>query len=153
MFGCGLGAGSWRRLFGGWPWQALAGGWRLAFKADGWRLDGGRLVAGGGWRSRRAFKVAGGGWRSWATTRGQFCGGTIHETSKTVPNTQNSRSSSTKTPILCLKRPKIGVPKGKSAQKPQFCAQNARKWGFRKPKKHKNPDFVLGKKGIGSGKR
>ena len=119
---------------------------------QGWRAlaVGGRRWLAAGWR--RAVKAAGGR-RSWATTRGQFCGGTIHETAKTAPNTQNSRSSSTKTTILCLKRPKIGVPKGKSAQKPQFCAQNARKWGFRKPKKHKNPDFVLGKKGIGSGKR
>ena len=123
MFGCCL------LLAAGvqsWRWQA--GGWLwLAFKA--------------------------GGARTWATTRGQFCGGTIHETAQTTPNTQNSRSSSTKTPILCSRRPKIGVPKGKSAQKPRFCAQNARKWGFRKPKKHKIPDFVLGKKGICGGKR
>ena len=32
---------------------------------------------------------------------------------------------------------------GKSAQKPRFCARNARKRGFRQPKAHKNPDFVL----------
>ena len=29
------------------------------------------------------------------------------------------------------------------AQKCRFCARKARKWGFRRPKKHKNPDFVL----------
>ena len=29
------------------------------------------------------------------------------------------------------------------AQKPRFCAQKARKRGSRRPKKHKNPDFVL----------
>ena len=29
----------------------------------------------------------------------------------------------TKTSILCLKGPKIGVPKAKSAQKPRFCAR------------------------------
>ena len=29
------------------------------------------------------------------------------------------------------------------AQKCRFCARNARKWGFRKPKAHKNLDFVL----------
>lgn len=29
------------------------------------------------------------------------------------------------------------------AQKPQFCARNARKRRSRRPKKHKNPDFVL----------
>ena len=34
---------------------------------------------------------------------------------------------STKMPILCSKCPKTGVPKGKSAQKPRFCARNARK--------------------------
>ena len=95
----------------------------------------------GGGRSRLAFKAGGG--RSWALTRGQFCDCTIHETAKTIPNTQNSRSSSTKTPILCSKRPKTGVPKPKKAQKPRFCAQNARKWGFRRAKAHKNLDFVL----------
>ena len=130
MFGSWLAAGvqSWR-------WQA--GGW-LA----GWR----RLVE-AGWR-RTA-----GGWRSWATTRGQFCGDTIHETAKTAPNTKNSRSSSTKTSILCSKCPKTGVQKPKKAQKPRFCARNAQKQGSRSQKAHKNPDFVLGKKGIGSGKR
>ena len=35
------------------------------------------------------------------------------------------------------------VPEGKSAQKPRFCAREARKWGFRRQKAHKNPDFVL----------
>ena len=58
----------------------------------------------------------------------------------------------TKTPILCSKRPKTGVPKAKSAQKPRFCARNAQKWGFQTPKKHKNLDFVLEKTGIGIGK-
>ena len=29
------------------------------------------------------------------------------------------------------------------AQKCRFCARNARKWGFRRAKKHKNLDFVL----------
>ena len=37
----------------------------------------------------------------------------------------------------------MGVPKAKSAQKPRFCARNARKRGFRRQKKHKNADFVL----------
>ena len=32
---------------------------------------------------------------------------------------------STKTPILCSKRPKMGVLTAKSAQKTRFCAQNA----------------------------
>ena len=53
----------------------------------------------------------------------------------------------TKTSILCSKCLKTRVPNPKSAQKPRFCAQNARKQGFRRPKKHKNPDFVLGKNG------
>ena len=60
---------------------------------------------------------------------------------------------STKTPILCSKSLKTGVPKAKSAQKPRFCARNARKQGFRRAKKHKNPDFVLGRKGIGTRER
>ena len=58
----------------------------------------------------------------------------------------------TKTSILCSKRPKTGVSKGKSAQKPRFCARNAPKQGFRRAKTHKNADFVLGKKGNGIGK-
>ena len=49
----------------------------------------------------------------------------------------------TKMPFLCSKSLKTGVPKGKKAQKPRFCARNARKWGSRRPKKHKNADFVL----------
>ena len=59
----------------------------------------------------------------------------------------------TKMPILCSKVPKTGVTKGKKAQKCRFCSRKARKWGFQRQKAHKNPDFVLGKKGIGSGKR
>ena len=51
--------------------------------------------------------------------------------------------TSTKTPILCSKSPKTGVPEGKKAQKPRFCARKAQKWGSRRPRKHKNPDFVL----------
>ena len=39
------------------------------------------------------------------------------------------------------------------AQKCRLCARNARKRGFRRPKKHKNLDFVLGKTGIGTRKR
>ena len=53
----------------------------------------------------------------------------------------------TKTPILCSESPKTRVPDPKSAQKPRFCARNARKQGFQTPKAHKNPDFVLGKGG------
>ena len=63
------------------------------------------------------------------------------------------RQKRTKTTILCSKRPKTRVPKVKKAQKPQFCARNARKQGFQRPKKHKNGVFVLGRRGIGTGKR
>ena len=56
-----------------------------------------------------------------------------------------SRCSSTKMPILCPKSPKMGDSNPKSAQKPRFCARNARKRWFLSPKKHKNPDFVLEK--------
>ena len=55
----------------------------------------------------------------------------------------------TKTSILCSKCPKTRVPDPKNAQKCRFCARNARKWGSRRPKAHKNLDFVLGRKGIG----
>ena len=51
----------------------------------------------------------------------------------------------TKTSILCSKCPKTVVPDPKSAQKPRFCARNARKLGFWRAKAHKNLDFVLGK--------
>ena len=60
---------------------------------------------------------------------------------------------STKTPILCSKSQKTRVPEAKKAQKPRFCARKARKRGFLTPKAHKNPDFVLGKIGIGTRKR
>ena len=73
-------------------------GWRLAV---GWRLVGGR-----GRQQEGNSAVA-----------------PHHETAKTAPNTQNSRSSSTKTSILCSKRPKMGVPEAKKAQKPRFCAR------------------------------
>ena len=36
--------------------------------------------------------------------------------------------SDTKTSILCSKAPKIGVLKGKSAQKPRFCAREEGDW-------------------------
>ena len=39
----------------------------------------------------------------------------------------------------------MGVSKGKSAQKPRFCAREARKRWFRRVKTHKNLDFVLEK--------
>ena len=40
-----------------------------------------------------------------------------------MPENRDSRPQKrTKTPILCSKRPKMGVPKAKSAQKWDFCA-------------------------------
>ena len=68
-------------------------------------------------------------------------------------NRGSGGQKSTKTSILCSKYPKTGVSKAKKAQKPRFCARNIRKWGSRRPKKHKNADFVPGKTGIGTGKR
>ena len=56
-------------------------------------------------------------------------------------------------PISCSKVPKMWVPKGKSAQKPRFCARKARKQGFRRVKAHKNLDLVLEKKEIGTRER
>ncbi len=50
----------------------------------------------------------------------------------------------TKTPILCSKSPKMGVPDPKSAQKCRFRARKARKRGYETKKKHKNGIFVLG---------
>ena len=58
-------------------------------------------------------------------------------------NQGNIAGSDTKMPFLCSKCQKMGVPKGKSAQKPRFCARKARKRGFQTLKAHKNPDFVL----------
>ena len=60
--------------------------------------------------------------------------------------------SDTQKPFLCSERPKTGVPKAKKAQKPRFCARNARKQGSRRAKAHKNAVFVLGKTGIGTWK-
>ena len=82
-------------------------------------------------RSRRALAAGVGsgrqrvdGWRSWATTRGN---------SAVAPSMKRQK----RLPIL--KTP------GHRAQKPRFCAQNARKRGFRRAKAHKNLDFVLEK--------
>ena len=58
-------------------------------------------------------------------------------------NQGNIAVSDTKMPFLCSKCQKMGVPKAKKAQKPRFCARNARKQGFQTPKAHKNLDFVL----------
>ncbi len=72
---------------------------------------------------------------------------------ETPENEGSEGQKRTKTPILCLKCPKTRVPNPKSAQKPRFCARNAQKQGFPTPKAHKNPDFVLGKRGIGTRER
>ena len=62
------------------------------------------------------------------------------------PENKGSRpQKSTKTSILCSKSLKTRVPDPKKAQKPRFCARNARKRGFQTPKAHKNLDFVLEK--------
>ena len=71
---------------------------------------------------------------------------------ETPENGGSDSQKRTKIPILCSKRLKTRVSKPKSAQKPRFCARNARKRRFRRPKKHKNLDFVLGKGEIGIGK-
>ena len=61
-----------------------------------------------------------------------------------TPENRGSRPQKrTKTSILCSKCPKTRVSKAKKAQKPRFCARNARKRGFRRAKAHKNADFVL----------
>ena len=70
------------------------------------------------------------------------------------PENEGSRPQKrTKTPILCSKCLKTRAPKAKKAQKHRFCARNARKRGFHSPKKHKNPNFVLERIGIGTEKR
>ena len=51
----------------------------------------------------------------------------------------------TKMPILCSEGAKTREISPFLTQKCRFCAQNARKRGFRRQKAHKNPDFVLGK--------
>ena len=58
-----------------------------------------------------------------------------------------------KNPIFVSKRPKISEKSPILTQKPRFCARKAGKWGSRSQKAHKNADFVLGKTGIGIGKR
>ena len=42
------------------------------------------------------------------------------------------------------KQPKISEKSPILTQKPQFCARKCQKWGSRRQKAHKNPDFVLG---------
>ena len=62
---------------------------------------------------------------------------------ETPENEGSEGQKSTKTSILCSKRPKMRVSKPKKAQKPRFCARNAQKRGFQRVKAHKNADFVL----------
>ena len=45
-----------------------------------------------------------------------------------LENEGSEGQKSTKTPILCSKCPKMGVSEGESAQKPRFCAREARDW-------------------------
>ena len=46
-----------------------------------------------------------------------------------MPENKGSRPQKrTKMPFLCSKRPKMGVPKAKSAQKPRFCAREEGNW-------------------------
>ena len=49
-----------------------------------------------------------------------------------------------KNPIFVSKRPKISEKSPILTQISHFRARNARKRGLRRPKKHKNADFVLG---------
>ena len=48
-----------------------------------------------------------------------------------------------KKPDFVLETPKIPEKSPILTQKCRFCTRKARKWGFRRPKKHKNLDFVL----------
>ena len=51
----------------------------------------------------------------------------------------------TKTSILCSEGAKTREISPFLTQKSPFCARNARKWGSRRQKAHKNHDFVLGR--------
>ena len=55
----------------------------------------------------------------------------------------NSASAVAAPSLKRQKRLPILKTPGHRAQKPRFCARNARKRGFRSQKKHKNLDFVL----------
>ena len=60
-------------------------------------------------------------------------------------NQGKSAHSDTKMPFLCSKSPKMRVSNPKSAQKPRFCARNARKRGFQTPKSTKTPILCSGR--------
>ena len=47
---------------------------------------------------------------------------------ETPENGGSEGQKSTKTPILCSGRPKMGVPEAKKAQKPRFCAREEGDW-------------------------
>ena len=71
-----------------------------------------------------------------------------------IPENKGSRPQKrTKMPILCSKGAKTRGKLPVLTQKCRFCARKARKRRFQPPKKHKNPDFVLKKIGIGTRKR
>ena len=62
---------------------------------------------------------------------------------ETPENGGSEGKKRTKTSILCSKCPKTRVLNGKSAQKPRFCARNARKRGSRRLKAHKILELAL----------
>ena len=66
------------------------------------------------------------------------------------PKGSNSLKACKNKDLRAFLLPEAIFPKT-SAQKSRFYAQNARKWGSRSPKKHKNPDFVF-KRGKNQGK-
>ena len=51
--------------------------------------------------------------------------------------------------ILCSEGGKSREKLPFLTQKPRFCARKAGKWGGRRVKAHKNPDFVLGRPMLG----
>ena len=53
---------------------------------------------------------------------------------ETPENEGSEGQKSTKTPILCSKRPKTGVPKAKKAQKWSFCAREEGDWHWEERK-------------------
>ena len=75
-----------------------------------------------------------------------------HRNSETNIQAQlTAHISEHKNPDFVLEKPENGGSEGKKAQKPRFCARNARKWGFQSQKSTKMPILCSGKEELASG--
>ena len=123
-----------RWLAGGWLWLAV--GWRSSPFGP---VQSVHTVCPSS-RSRRALKAGGG-----LSFKARVGGRSRRELAAGGRGREQEGNSAIALSMKRQKRLPILKTPGHRAQKPLFCARNTPKQGFRKPKAHKNPDFVLKK--------